>query len=203
MSLAPREKRTVVIGIAIVLAVVGIKWVIKPIAAKLGGSKRGSYSQQGEFRNARNRILRYRSASRQLDSLTKELNVEVSNASDADQMKDIIGKLETLAAQAKAPISNIQELKSRARAGATSAQGRTELMLKLSGKNFESIVRFIDSLEQEKFPVIFDQLTIATTGASSGESSRGGSSGRGGSRGRQLQSGLRIQTYLFPEKVTQ
>jgi hypothetical protein len=199
MNLAPREKRTIVIGAILVAVVIIPLYVVKPLLNRGGGRAASSQQQQqqNEFARQRERILKYESVSRQVESLQKDLGVEVSHEPGYEQMSNLVEQLGQLSGRAQVPINNLQQLKSRTRGGSDEGTGRAEMVLKLTGKNFVSVVRFLDNLEDASFPVAFDQLTINASGGGGGDSrdrSRG--------RGRQIQGSLQIHTYLFPEKDT-
>jgi len=207
MSLSPRERRTVIIGVAIVVLVAGYTWVLKPLLGTSRGLRpAAASSRRSLFADASTRIIRYASVRRELESLGRSLNVEVPDDSPSDQIKRFVQRLEYLSGKARVRINNIQQLRSRARRGVARTPSRVELRLDLAGQNFASIVRFLDSLEQEPIPIAFDQVTITTTGASrsSGKAPPAGRPpGRSSSRGRQIQAAIKIHTYLFPKKAVQ
>jgi len=209
MSLAPREKRTVLIGAAAVILVLGYLYVARPVLAHLRGSGARSAQQQGnQFKQARLRVGEFTAVTAELDKLKTALRVEVSQAAASEQMQKIIEKFESLSGRANVRITNIQQLKTKART-ATTARGpvSTAIELQLNAENFASIWQFLDSLEQESVPIVCDQINITATGGRGGPEGGGSPGGppnprgRGGSQKRQIQANLKIHTYLFPEKA--
>ena len=214
MSMAPREKRTVLIGLALAFVVGGYTWVVKPLAKKLRGTNVTTEHLHSQFADARTRIGRYEAANRELANLTNTLHVEVPSDAPQDQMTRLVEKFEQFAGRANVQIRNITQLKSQVRT--TAARGasspRTELKLDLNCQGFAPLVRFIDSLEQASTPIVVDQISITSTGGRGGGGGGSGGSGGGGPRGRgpggeasrrQLQVALKIYTYLFPERIRQ
>jgi hypothetical protein len=204
MSLAPREKRTVLIGLAIVL-VVGVYMGVTRLRRALSGSTTATERTVSQFADARTRIVRYERVGKDLSTLTKDLHVEIPTGAPSDQMKRLVDQFEQLAGRSGVQIRNITQLKSQARA--TTARGplRSEIKLDLTCPGFASLARFVDSLEQATVPIVVDQISITTTGGrtgSSGGSPRGGRMGGQPAR-RELQAALKIFTYLFPERAQQ
>ncbi len=201
MNLAPRERRTIVIG-AIVVAVVGLWMGAKKIGAAIAGSRRGGDYKTAQFADASARIKRYALVSKELKQQTEALKIEVPKEPPEDQMKKLVERFEQLAGRSNVQIRNITQLKAQARTATarTAASTRMELKLDLTAPSYAGLVRFIDSLEQASVPIVVDQISItAMGGRSSAGASRSGRSGE--QQKRQLQAALKIYTYLFPEKA--
>jgi Tfp pilus assembly protein PilO len=211
MNLAPRERRTILIGLTLAVVVGGYAWVIRPLARRLQGTGATSEHLRSQFADARTRLGRYEAVGRELKSLTDKLHVEVPKDSPPDQMKQLVEKFEQLAGRANVQIRNITQLKSQARTvAARGASPRTELKIDLTCQGFAGLARFVDSLEEATVPIVVDQISITTTGGRSGgggggggDRSRGRGPGSGESQRRQLQAALKVYTYLFPERAQQ
>ena len=228
MSLAPREKRTILIGSVIIVLVVGWTGGLRPLLNKRRASTPAASQQVDRFAQACDQIERLKQVRADLAKLTDDLHVEVPAASPLEQMKDLVEKFESLAGRAQVKITNLTELRSRARTSTTRAGERTEMKLDLTCSSLVSLVRFIDGLEEMPAAIAFDQLSITTGGGrsdtsqrgespssrsgpsrgggppSEGPPGRGGRDGGGGGGGKiQMQATLRIHTYLFPDKVQQ
>jgi len=214
MNLSARERRTIVIGAAAVVVILGYLWGIRPLVRAVRRSRPTTIDQRGRFADARTRIIRYASAAREISSLSENLHVEIPTESPSDQMKQLVEQFEQLSGRARVKINNIQQLKSRARKGATPGMSRTELRLDLTAESFACVVRFIDSLEEATVPIVLDQISITTSGGRGGSAQRGpapsgppgappGSGGPPGrsSSNRQIQAAMKIHTYLFPERA--
>ncbi|MCX8036841.1 MAG: GspMb/PilO family protein [Candidatus Sumerlaeia bacterium] len=202
MNLAPRERRTIMIG-AIIVAAVGLWLGAKKIGAVIAGSRRGGDYMTAQFVDASGRIKRYALVSKELKQQTEALKIQVPNEPPEDQMKKLVERFEQLAGRSNVQIRNITQLKAQARTATAraAASTRMELKLDLTAASYAGLVRFIDSLEQASVPIVVDQISITAMG---GRSSAGGSrGGRGGGepQKRQLQAALKIYTYLFPEKA--
>lgn len=214
MNLSPRERRTVLIGAAIAIVVGGYVWVARPLVRVARRSSPSSVThQRARFVDARARILRYASVGREIASLSENLHVEIPTESPSDQMKQLVEKFEKISGRSRVKINNIQQLKSRARKGATRGMSRTELRLDLSSESFASLLRFIDGLEEATVPIVLDQISITTSGGrgpqqrgptppASGAPPERAASGRSSSK-RQVRAALKIHTYLFPERAQQ
>jgi Tfp pilus assembly protein PilO len=204
MKIAPREKRVILIGLALAAVVGGYTWVVKPLAGRLRGSSPTTERLRSQFADARVRIGRYDAARRELKALTDTLKIEVPQGAPTDQQKALVERFEQLAGRSSVQIRNITQLKSQARTITARGPSRTELKLDLNCPGFAGLVRFIDSLEQGSVPIVVDQISITTTGGRSGSGmpSRSGR-GPGESQRRQLQAAVKVYTYLFPERVQQ
>lgn len=208
MNLAPREKRTLLIGAAIV-AVAGLYLGVSRLKSVVAGAGAEGDQKKQMFSDARTRIVRYETVGNELKKLTDTLRVEIPADAPTDQMKKLVERFESIAGRSGVQIRNLTQLKSQARATAARGPARTEMKLDLTCQGFVGLVRFIDSLEQASVPIVVDQISITTSagrsGGASSSSSRDfrGSSGRGGPGRREIQVALKIYTYLFPERVQQ
>jgi len=207
MNLAPREKRTVLIGLAVVL-VVGVYAGVTRLKRVLAGSGTDTEQTLSQFADARTRINRYERVAKDLSTMTKDLHVEIPTGAPSDQMKRLVEQFEQLAARSGVQIRNITQLKSQARAVTGRGPSRSEIKLDLTCQGFAGLARFVDSLEQSTIPIVVDQVSITTTGgrtaASSGGRGGGGGGRAGGQQGRrEIQAALKIFTYLFPERAQQ
>lgn len=201
MKLSPRERRTVLIGLVVAVAVGGYSWVLRPLIRSVRGSGSLATRQRSLFADACVRLENYQRTTRELEALVRELNLEIPDKPPSDQMEDLVKRLEALSGRSRVKLNKITRLKSRTRGRTGRSPSRTSLKLDLRCDNFASIVRFIDALENEPVPIAFDQLTITASGGQAGPSrppTRGPSPPGGSRKEGKIQVALTIHTYLFP-----
>jgi type II secretory pathway pseudopilin PulG len=180
MNIAPREKRTLLIGLVVVL-LVGILMGVSRLKAMTRSGSSEADKKRTAFADARARIAAYQTVGVDLKKLTDNLHVEIPTDSSADQRKRLTEVFDSVANRSSVQIRTFTLLKVQQTKGAsrTAARGVTpvEIKLDVNCRGFAGLVRFIDGLERATVPIVVDQVSITTTGG------RGGSSGSRGSRG--------------------
>jgi len=161
MTLKPREKQFIKVGIIVVGVFFLYILLINPLRVKWVDARDAHHRTALSFTQLREQVVSKVKLDRSISALQKSIDVTIPKSPSSEQIQEFVREVENLGGKNKISINRFIPKDESVRRGRGTAKAGSKVSFSINFEaNHESLVHFIEGLQKIGKPVVFESIDM-------------------------------------------